>query len=85
MDTLFPSFKGSERFDVNMLNSILCAAVQAIVERTLGIYKLEESRKKEDKAAKQLLAELDMSASIQLLKPAQQASVVAQQMVSSTG
>jgi len=85
MDTLFTSFKGSERFDVNMLDSILCAAVQAIAESTHGIYKPEESRKKEDKAAKQLSAELDMSASIQLLKCAQQASVVAQPMVSSTG
>jgi len=85
METLFTSFKGSERFDVNMLDSILCVVVQAIAESTLGIYKPQESRRKEDTAAKQLSAELDMSASIQLLKRAQRASAVAQQMVSSTG
>jgi len=38
METLFTSFKGSARFDVNMLDSILCAAVQAIAESILGIY-----------------------------------------------
>jgi len=85
MQTLFTSFKGSERFDVNMLDSIICSAVQAIAESTLGVYKPQESRQKEDKAAKQLSAKLDMSASIQLLKRAQRASVVGQHMVSSTG
>ena len=85
METLFTSFKGLERFDVNMLDSILCSAVQAIAESTLGVYKPQESRQKEDKAAKQLSAELDMSASIQLLKRAQRGSVVGPQMVSSTG
>jgi len=47
--------------------------------------RIPESRKKEDKAAKQLSAVLDISASIQLVKCAQRASVVGQQMVSSTG
>jgi len=69
----------------NMLDSILCSAVQAIAESALGVYKPQESRQKEDKAAKQLAAELDISASIQLLKRAQRASVVGQQMVSATG
>jgi len=63
----------------------MCSSTSYCGKYTWNIYKPQESRRKEDKAAEGLSAVLDMSASIQLLKRAQRASMVGQQMVSSTG
>ena len=84
MEALFTSFQGSERFDIDMLDALLCSAVQAVAESTLGIYKPHEARKKDDNVAKQLATQLDMPASIELLKRAQRASTACLQLISST-
>ena len=84
MEVLFTSFQGSERFDIDMLDALLCSGVQAVAETTLGIYKPQEARKKDDNVAKELATQLDMPASIQLLKCAQHASTASLQLISST-
>ena len=73
MEDLLKPYNRSERYDVDMLDSILCSAVQAVAESVLGVYKLREARKKPDNCAKRLAKGLDMHSSIQLLKRAQHA------------
>ena len=84
METLFTSFKQSESYDVDMLDYLLCSAVQAVAESVLGTYKPEECRKMDDKIANRLATEFDIPASIQLLKRTQRSSSVGVQLVSST-
>jgi len=84
METLFSSFKQSESYDVDMLDYLLCSAVQAVAESVLGTYKPEECRKMDDKIANRLATEFDIPASVQLLKRTQRSSSVGVQLVSST-
>jgi len=83
-EDLFTFYKGSESVDLDMLDSILCSAVQAVGESVLGIYPPAKARKAPDNTAKELSKQLDMNASIQLLKRAQGASSIAVHLVSST-
>jgi len=82
MDSLFTRFKVSEAFDVDILDGILCSAVQVVGETVLGIYKPEDARKKEDQSAQRLATQLDMPSSIQLVKRAQRTSTTGLKMVS---
>jgi len=84
MDSLFTRFKGSEGFDVDMLDGLLCSAVQGVAETVLGIYHPEDARKKEDQSAQTLATQLDMPSSIQLVKRAQRTSTTGLKMVSAT-
>ena len=84
MEEILSSYKQSEQYDVDMLDSILCSAVQAVAQSALGIYKPAEARKKPDTAAARLGTQLDMTSSIQLLKRAQRASIIGVNLVSST-
>jgi len=84
MDSLFTRFRGSEAFDVDMLDALLCSAVQGVAETVLGIYKPEDARKKEDQSAQKLATQLDMPSSIQLVKRAQRTSTTGLKMVSAT-
>ena len=84
IEALLISHKGAEKYDIDMLDSILCSSVQAIAESVLGVYKPGDARKKTDSSAQRLAKELDMSSSIQLLKRAQRASTIGVHMVSST-
>jgi len=84
MDSLFTRFKGSEAFDVDMLDGLLCSAVQGVAETVLGIYHPEDARKKEDQSAQRLATQLDMPSSIQLVKRAQRTSAIGLKMVSAT-
>jgi len=84
MDSLFTRFKASEAFDVNMLDGILCSAVQPVGETVLGLYMPEDARKKEDQSAQRLATQLDMPSSIQLVKRAQRTSTTGLKMVSVT-
>jgi len=84
METLFTSFKQSESYDVDMLDYLLCSAVQAVAASVLSTYKPEECRKMDDKIANRLATEFDIPASIQLIKRTQHSSSVGVQLVSST-
>jgi len=84
MDSLFTRFKGSEAFDVDMLDGVLCSAVQGVAETVLGIYQPEDARKKEDQSAQRLATQLDMPSSILLVKRAQRTSTTGLKMVSAT-
>ncbi|PUU78317.1 hypothetical protein B9Z19DRAFT_1065154 [Tuber borchii] len=68
---LFTAFKESESFDIDMLDAILCSAVQAVAESVLGSYEPAESRKQPDNCGKRLVNQLDIASSIQLLKRTQ--------------
>jgi len=83
MSNLFTSYKQSEIFDIDILDSILCSAVQPVAETVLGVYEPAESRKKPDITAKRLATQLDMPSSIQLLKRAQRASTMGVNLVCS--
>jgi len=84
MDSLFTRFKGSEGFDVDMLDGLLCSGVQGVAETVLGIYQPEDARIKEDQSAQRLATQLDMPSRIQLVKRAQRKSTTGLQMVSAT-
>ena len=84
MEEIFSSYKGSECFDVDMLDSILCSAVQAVAGSVLGIYQPAKKRNQPDTTAKRLANQLDINSSIQLLKRAQRASTLGVNLVSST-
>jgi len=84
MDSLFTRFKGSEAFDVDMLDGLLCSVIQGVAETVLGIYKPEEARKKEDESAQRLATQLDMQSGIQLVRRAQRTSTTGLNMVSAT-
>jgi len=84
MDSLFTRFKGSEAFDVDMLDTLLCSAVQGVAETVLGVYKPEDARKKPDQSAQTLATLLDLPSSIQLVKRAQRTSTTDLKMVSAT-
>ena len=84
METLFSSFKQSESYDIDIVDYLLCAAVQAVAESVLGTYNPEECRKMDDKIANRLATEFDILASIQLLKRTQRSTSVGVQLVSST-
>jgi len=84
MDSLFTRFKGSEGFDVDMLDGLLCSAVQGVAETVLGIYHPEDARKKEDQSAQTLATQWDMPSRIQLVKRAQRTSTTGLKMVSAT-
>ena len=45
MEEILSSYKQSEQYDVDMLDSILCSAVQAVAQSALAIYKPAEARK----------------------------------------
>jgi len=74
MESLFTRFKASEGFDVDMLDGLLCSAVQGVAETVLSIYHPQDARKKEDQSAQRLAKQLDMPSSIQLVKRAQRTS-----------
>ena len=78
------SYTGSESFDVDMLNSILCSAVQAVAGSALGIYHPAKKRKQQDTTGKRLANKLDINSIIQLFKRTQRASTVGVNLVSST-
>ena len=84
MQGIFSYFQHSEQYDIDMLDSILCCAVQAVGQCALGIYKPAEARKQPDTTATRLASQLDMNSSIQLLKRAQRASTIGVNLVSST-
>lgn len=60
-------YRESESFDIDMLDSILCSAVQAVAKTVLGIYQPAQKRKQPDTTAKRLADQLDINSSIQLL------------------
>jgi len=74
MEALITFYKGSQSFDIDMLDSILYSAVQAVGESILGIYQPAKSQKAPDNTAKQLSKQLGMNTSIQLQKRAQRVS-----------
>jgi len=84
MDSLFTRFMGSKAFDINMLDGLLCSAVQGVAETVLGIYYPEDARKTEDQSAQRLATQLDMPSSIQLVKRAQRTSTTGLKMDSAT-
>jgi len=84
MDSLFTRFRGSEAFDVDMLDALLCSAVQGVAETVLGVYKPEDATKKQDQSAQKLATLLDLPSSIQLVKMAQRTSTRGLKIVSAT-
>jgi len=81
---LYDSHKGSEKFDIDMLDSILCSTIQSISETELGLYQPNQVRKMDDTTAKHLGQQFDMTASIQLLKRAQRTVTATMPIISSS-
>jgi len=83
INNLFTSYKQSETFDIDMLDSILCSAVQAVADTVVRVYQPAESPKKSDITAKRLATQLEMPSSIQLVMRAQCPSTMGVNLVCS--